>query len=573
MRRLASLGLVVLVLVACGGDDGAAGGTGASSGGNGGLGGTGGGTGGGGASQGGGGSGGGPANGTCSYPGIPHPTDMLPGGIMPTLPTPASVQGFPYDPCMVEAPLPSDGANEWVVSVDGDDATAGNGGQGTMAAPRATIPFGSHGPGTAIFILGASSAYGTVDYDIGEDETFELSCTADEPCWVVGIDTPRLARRFEITGSTHALIDGLSLVDGSGNRPWGSINFTDSTFITLRNTEVRGSGENSSGGNAISLDGVEMMVAYQLSIHDIGSWDSNASGIDVHGWRPHYRNRYLWLLDSELYHLQADGVQVGNSNNGNPQAESSHYVFIGGNTFYENYENALDNKNGYHVVFSTNDVHDFYPASGASGANGTAIILSNNGEGPWTSYHWAINNRIWNTSLAIRDSGSEAGELNFAIGNLIHDADTAFVQANNEDDRQSWFIHNTVTGSTQAVDAYQPGNNSSLFVRHNVFHQAGDADANNGTQGVLERNVLFGVNVGNAWAVEADNLTDDPLLTDTAGGDLSLGSGSPAIDAAPTEDPVFALFESLYGLDIRVDRAGQPRPAGAGWDLGALEVP
>ena len=37
----------------------------------------------------------------------------------------------------------------------------------------------------------------------------------------------------------------------------------------------------------------------------------------MHGWRPLYGNRYLWLIDSTLYHLQADGVQCGNSNNGN----------------------------------------------------------------------------------------------------------------------------------------------------------------------------------------------------------------------------------------------------------------
>jgi hypothetical protein len=90
---------------------------------------------------------------------------------------------------------------------------------------------------------------------------------------------------------------------------------------------------------------------------------------------------------------------------------------------------------------------------------------------------------------------------------------------------------------------------------------------------VLEGNVLFGTTIQGNWDSEAGNLTSDPLLADPAGGDLSLGAGSPAIDAVANEDPIFALFEMLYGLDIRTDRAGQTRPAGAGWDVGALEAP
>ena len=166
-----------------------------------------------------------------------------------------------------------------------------------------------------------------------------------------------------------------------GGRPWGNLRFSDSEYITLRNSEIRGDGTNSSGGSAVSMSDVSFMVTFQVQIHTAGSWQSNGTGLDVHGWRPAYNNRYLWLLDSELYHLQADGVQTGNSNNQNPQSASSHYVFIGGNLFYENYENALDNKNSYHVVFSSNEVREHYAAADASGANATAVILSNNSRG------------------------------------------------------------------------------------------------------------------------------------------------------------------------------------------------
>lgn len=241
------------------------------------------------------------------------------------------------------------------------------------------------------------------------------------------------------------------------------------------------------------------------------------------------------------------------------------------NEFYENYENALDNKNSYHVVFSGNSVHDFYAASGASGANGTAIILSNNAEGPWTSHHWAINNRIWNTALAIRDSGSEIDEKNYAVGNVIWNATSAFTQANNAANREAWFVNNSVSGATSSVNVGQPGSNSSLVVRNNVFHRAGTLNTQSAVNSVLSGNVFFNTTVNGAWDVNTGNSTGDPLLRDPARGDMAPQAGSVAIGVS-NEDPVYSLFTSLYGLDIRRDHSGTSRPTG-GWDIGAVEVP
>ena len=136
--------------------------------------------------------GGGPGNGTCTYPGIPHPMDALPGGIMPTLPTPGAQAGFPYDPCSIEAPAPAPPATPtWSPSM-------------AMTARRATgvrvpsrprdgpSPEGTFGPGTVIVIYGDSSPYGTVDFDMGDESDWTFNCTEAEPCFVVGVDQPRL---------------------------------------------------------------------------------------------------------------------------------------------------------------------------------------------------------------------------------------------------------------------------------------------------------------------------------------------------------------------------------------------
>lgn len=507
------------------------------------------------------------------YPGIPYPTDDLPSGIMPTLPEPGAQPGWPYDPIAIALPELGTGDNVWVVSVDGDDGNAGNGGQGSVDAPRRSMPLGDLGPSAHLFILGARSPHGTVDFDVGEDDTWTCTGTAEAPCFIVGIDTPRIGRRIDLVGAGHVVVDGLSFTERPSDvdRRWGSFNVIDSHYITVRNVELRGDGTNSRGGSGMSISGTEFLFSYRMRIHELGSWETNATGLDVHGWRPEYGNRYLWLIDSTLFHLQADGVQCGNSNNPNPQSETSHYVYIAGNEFYENYENAVDNKNSYHVITSSNEIHDLFGTEGMA-ANSSAVILSNNSEGPWTGYHWAINNHVYNTGLAIRDSGSELHELNYAVGNVIHDADVAFQQWNNNEGREFWVVNNSVYGATSNYDVFQPGNGSTTVLEGNIFH-GGEVDTMSQIDSTLRNNVLFGVTVLGEWNIEDGNLDQDPTYAAPANGDLTLSPSSPAIDAVVVESEVFTTFEQLYGLDIRLDPLGTSRPSGGAWDIGAYEAP
>ena len=58
------------------------------------------------------------------------------------------------------------------------------------------------------------------------------------------------------------------------------------------------------------------------------------------------------------------------------------------------------------------------------------------------------------------------------------------------------------------------------------------------------------------------NITGDPRFADAAKGDFSLAAGSPAVDKGST----------VAGIMPTTDYFGNPRPRGAGPDIGAIET-
>ena len=60
------------------------------------------------------------------------------------------------------------------------------------------------------------------------------------------------------------------------------------------------------------------------------------------------------------------------------------------------------------------------------------------------------------------------------------------------------------------------------------------------------------------------------MLADPATNDFTPGAATLGVGATP--DPVFALFEGLYGLSIARDLEGTPRPSGEGFTIGAIEL-
>ena len=85
----------------------------------------------------------------------------------------------------------------------------------------------------------------------------------------------------------------------------------------------------------------------------------------------------------------------------------------------------------------------------------------------------------------------------------------------------------------------------------------------------ISGDIISSLNSNGLEFIGSDNFSLDPNFVSTS--NLDLQAGSAAIDQT-TEHPVYQEFEDLYGLDIRYDFLGRPRPAdSANWDIGAYE--
>jgi hypothetical protein len=113
----------------------------------------------------------------------------------------------------------------------------------------------------------------------------------------------------------------------------------------------------------------------------------------------------------------------------------------------------------------------------------------------------------------------------------------------------------------------------TLTVRNNIFStlKSGGQAYSNGGGTITHDYNLYSSSAYDPDG-EAHRVVGDPKYVSPTSRDFSLQAASPALNAAnPTEEAVFALFQSRYGLDIRKDVAGTARPQSTRWDIGAYE--
>lgn len=124
--------------------------------------------------------------------------------------------------------------------------------------------------------------------------------------------------------------------------------------------------------------------------------------------------------------------------------------------------------------------------------------------------------------------------------------------------------NNTIAGNGTAGDGVCFGNVELPEFYNNIFYlNPGEDLIGTGSNGlVTARNNLFQSVAGVAYAVNSNNSSANPLFSNVLAGDLSLGAGSPAINAGFASVP--------FGVGT-VDATGNTRVVGSVVDRGALE--
>jgi hypothetical protein len=571
-----------------------------------------------------------------NYAGIPYPTAALPGisgnpntiPVMPVLPNGAHFTGHDwfagklnsYDPCTITNPTPPSVVTEnlWVVNKFDANATDSNEGDnaiggvvyGTTARPRRTLPTPGSVPysfpaGSQIFVYGdgtprptSSSTNRKVDYTQWENRRLTFNGTVSNPCWIVGIDHPRIATKDayegssnqQIRDSTHLIIDGVvfeASANSSGRR--GTMAYVNCSYVTFRNGAQHGD-YTGAGMAHITPSNCSFFMYYNNEAAYIGLWDStDSSTADAHVFRGAWQNRHVWIIENDLHHCSGDCIQNGNSispsNSGyNDPAYRTHFTYMGGNELHEAGEQAIDMKNNYHFIGSGNNCHNAYGTKDAT----TLCTLGIDDEGPLTGYHWFINNRMHDApGPAIRFGATEDGEVQGMIGNVIYDIGGSGVEHwNLGPNNTRYIVNNTIyncigDGIDAKITADQHAPTGRLYVDRNIIQgcmgtaivgPSSDADWGVATARNNFTHDNGADSISGQWTEQADNSSSDPLMVDPDNRSFMLNSKSPACDIVATDHPVYGVFQGLYGEDIRVDYLGNSRPANGSWDAGAAEV-
>ena len=460
---------------------------------------------------------------------------------------------FPSDLDIARPALPAN----WTASQAGFYFVAGTGcsdanGNGTPAAPRCSLP-GTAAAGDVIVVDGTISRAATIGY----------TGTAASPVWVMGKDPanrPTITTPWSIGGS-YVIVDSLAFnldsQDGVGLRG-SNVMLRNSTMVNAYGT---------SNGSAFGMGGSQV-IFYKNVVSQSGDWQHTGADIDRHGIK--VGGSDIWIVDSQFFHIQGDGVQIGDQNNA---ASSINRIYVGRNIAYENLQFGFWVKNATDVIFSQNTAYNLTrtTASGPGGGLGGQYD---------PQYVWFIDNTIHdsNGGIHIAGSGNGGGGPWYAIGNLAYNIATTSHSCGAYDYGAISFRNSgaftAVFNTVYNVDFFggYPAGGGSRTVRNNIF-----ATLQGSCAGFPEAQMTHDYNLYSSSAYdpggEANRVVGDPQFV-TPGTDFSLKSSSPAVGRGSTiEDPAFAAFQARYGIDIRKDMKGATRPQQGKWDLGALESP
>ena len=454
---------------------------------------------------------------------------------------------------------------------------------GTADTPRADIFDGSLltlPPGSVVELHGGPYTY-TVH------KTFTVQGTADKPVFIraADVDTKVTLQGngssfFGVSFSgSYAIIENCDFYKVSG------FAFAPrSDHLALRFSEVHNPpGTTLSGGAGVNASGyTEDIVIYKNHIHH--NWKGNSE--DCHGVNISSGAQRIWVLENLIHDNSGDAFQGSHYANPAPR-----YVYVGKNTMFNDRENGVDLKTIHDVIISQNTLYGYRSSSTSIG---DAIVVGSNGVTPGRSgpiRAWILFNNIYDSQTGIRVEGANDCWL---IGNTVHHIiGDGIILDIDPDSTNINIIGNTITSinSDGLVNGRMFGATEFRF-ENNILSNIGFRHVSITSELAAEANLknnLFWDNDGNIlvhWgeayfsALDASqinelpncsgNIIGDPLFVDSAENNYSIPESSPAVDAG-TGSMAYQIFFDLYGIDIRADFDGSPRPANRIWDIGAFE--
>jgi len=379
--------------------------------------------------------------------------------------------------------------------------------------------------------------------------------------------------------------------DGQGVA-FRSNNTSSLDHAVLRHSEITGSGTATAANHAaVSVNGNSThrftdIVIYDNHIHDLGDYSPDVSENDYHGVLPDLYSDRVWILNNHIYHMGGDSVQVGRAQT--DLASYSSHIYIGGNDFHENHEDAIDIKKSNDVIVSGNKLHDF-PKVGA------LVVVHDHPDNVWI-----INNEMYNSQVGVASvSASNVWTVNNLIRDVNHTPGTSFSPndayqhgaAVHYRGTNGGIVNNTFVRTDFGVElAAGPGPYS---VVGNIFANRAEADAwdvlapSSSVTSVsdLDYNLFTAAKInwssGTNSSLAATQTNSGECLNCLSGSDypqflnssnnFDIGPGSSARDAS-IEHSCYNKFFQRYGLQLYYALDGSNRTlTGTRFDIGAYE--
>jgi hypothetical protein len=504
--------------------------------------------------------------------GIPSPTFGIEEQAPPApAPWTAPVEGFYY------------------VEPDARRATDANNPYGAPGSPRATIP--TRLPAGAVVEL-----RGAYDASHSSPRTIVAMGTRARPVFIRGANAQDMAsvlQAWELKG-TYFILEHLRFRARDRRTAGIPLFQAPSQFAVLRHSDISGTpqeggiGVESWDGSSTSSD----VVIWDNKVHDNG--DVNAAfDQDRHGIHIGERVSRVWVIDNEMWRNSGDGIQISaRTRAAQPQ---THHIYVGRNVSHHNKQNGFWTKQAVDVIFSQNTSYGNRPSPSSMGV-GLGFQYA-------PEYVWFLFNHVYDSDFGIgtgSDSGLGSGTESFFIGNLIHDIHNS---TGTFKPGTGWHncgislpggvnrhvVNNTIVNADSGICT--PGTEGKVELHNNLVF----ATRTNGQHVFLEFGALavrskangnvFGPNyraltAGKQHAYDGktvvarggNSVARSPGFAQGVPSPYDLAADSSAVDVG-IDDPagVYATFMKRYGLDIRRDFLGRPRPAGAAWDAGAFE--